>query len=90
MKAKDKLFIALVFILIAASFTLISTRGATSEEIEEFNLVIVERGDTLWSIAKKFANPEQDVRNMIHIIRRVNKLDSAVIHPGDQLLIPSI
>ena len=42
---------------------------------------VVKRGDSLWRIARKLDSTPA-------IIKRANELDSNLIHPGDQLLIP--
>ncbi|MGY1826855.1 LysM peptidoglycan-binding domain-containing protein [Blastococcus sp. SYSU DS0541] len=49
--------------------------------------VIVEPGDTLWSIAGAVAEG-RDVRDVIVDIRRLNRLDTAQITPGQVLLLP--
>ena len=45
-------------------------------------------GDTLWDIAAQHAG-DRDVRQVIHQIQRLNGLDSAQIHPGQVLLVPT-
>jgi nucleoid-associated protein YgaU len=49
--------------------------------------VIVEPGDTLWSIAGAVAEG-RDVRDVIVDIRQLNGLDTAQITPGQVLLLP--
>ncbi|WP_236830120.1 LysM peptidoglycan-binding domain-containing protein [Blastococcus sp. KM273128] len=49
--------------------------------------VIVEPGDTLWSIAGAAAGG-RDVRDVIVDIRRLNGLESAAIDPGQVLMLP--
>lgn len=51
--------------------------------------VYIEPGDTLWSIAKANLPPKTDIRDFIHEIRLINKLDSALIIEGDSLLVPA-
>ncbi|NLW17694.1 MAG: LysM peptidoglycan-binding domain-containing protein [Firmicutes bacterium] len=50
---------------------------------------VVQQGDTLWSIAKSHSSPEQDIRLIVYRIRKLNKLDSPVIYPGQCLLLPA-
>ena len=49
--------------------------------------VVVEPGDTLWSIAAAVAG-DGDVRAVVHTIRRINGLDGAPIMPGQVLQLP--
>jgi 2-phospho-L-lactate transferase/gluconeogenesis factor (CofD/UPF0052 family) len=50
--------------------------------------VVVETGDTLWSIASSVAGEERDVRVVVDEIRRHNGLDDAVLVPGQVLELP--
>ncbi|CAH2213622.1 cell division suppressor protein YneA [Tepidibacter aestuarii] len=58
------------------------------KNIVEYETVNVIQGDTLWNIAKENIPEKEDIRKYIYMIRKVNNLESANIHPGDQLLIP--
>lgn len=48
----------------------------------------VRPGDTLWALADLAAAPGVDKRELVWLVKRVNRLDSALIHPGQVLLIP--
>lgn len=50
--------------------------------------VIVQPGDTLWSIAKGAA-PGDDVRATIERIATLNNLDSKSVVPGQTLVVPA-
>jgi hypothetical protein len=50
---------------------------------------VVRPGDTLWSIAARFA-PSTDPRIAIDAITVANRLDPAALVPGQQLAIPSV
>lgn len=51
--------------------------------------VVVRSGDTLWELAKAHGPEDADPRETVHRIRKVNGLTTAVIRPGQQLLIPT-
>lgn len=51
---------------------------------------IVERGDTLWGLAERFAPNSMDLREYVFRLRRLNDLQhSATIQPGQRLYLPS-
>jgi nucleoid-associated protein YgaU len=50
--------------------------------------VVVESGDTLWSIAGALAGTGQDVRAVVDELREVNGLVSSELVPGQVLLLP--
>lgn len=48
---------------------------------------VVEQGDTLWTIARRYSTERHDVRKVIDIIEEINDC-TATIYPGDWLDIP--
>lgn len=69
--------------------TIFTGESANSNDLEKYYQITVQSGDTLWEIAKKYVSPEEDVRNLILQIRRINDLKSAEILPGLMILIPA-
>lgn len=54
-----------------------------------YSSILIERGDTLWSIASEHMIPEYDrVEEYIEEIRRLNHLTSDGIYAGEYLTIP--
>jgi nucleoid-associated protein YgaU len=49
--------------------------------------VVVESGDTLWSIAREVA-PEEDTRAVVDAIEAVNELEGTLLVPGQVLQLP--
>jgi hypothetical protein len=47
----------------------------------------VQPGESLWSVAQRIA-PENDPREVIQQIRRLNDLESSQLQVGQQLLLP--
>jgi hypothetical protein len=50
--------------------------------------VVVQYGDTLWSIASSVAGPGDDVRAVVAEIRQVNDLPGSDLEPGQVLQLP--
>jgi nucleoid-associated protein YgaU len=49
-------------------------------------VVVVQPGDTLWSIARRVA-PDRDTRQVVAALRRINALPTADVQPGQRLTI---
>ncbi len=49
--------------------------------------VVVQSGDTLWSVATSVAG-DDDVRDVVEQIRQLNHLDGTVLQPGQVLRLP--
>ena len=76
--------------LVAAALFMGLNSGAASGSTSSQPLqkVTVVGGETLWGLANEIA-PKSDPRDVIANIMSVNRLTTADIQPGEQLLIPS-
>ena len=50
--------------------------------------VVVEPGDTVWSIAGEVAGVDQDVRTVVDAIEELNDLEGSALVPGQVLALP--
>ena len=74
----------------AAVLILLLAKGADAgNEMLETEGYTVVSGDTLWGVAETVAGPDVDVRELVYDIKRLNKLDTALIHPGQVLVVPA-
>jgi LysM repeat protein len=48
----------------------------------------VASGETLWEIASTLVSPGESTQSVVNRILQLNHMDSATIHPGDQILVP--
>lgn len=78
-------------VALAVAGLLMSRTGGTATEPSEpvgQRSIVVQPGQTLWSIAKDVA-PGRDIREVIYEIRRINGLDSAMVRSGQTLELPT-
>lgn len=78
----------LLMVTLMAFFLLLATSvnaGTPQSEPVEYR---VQSGDTLWGIAEQVAEPGEDVRAVIHDMRRLNGLASSSLSIGQTLLLP--
>jgi len=54
----------------------------------EYKPVYIKEGDTLWSISKEYLIDDMDIRQYIDEVIRYNNLESAMIKPGQVILMP--
>jgi nucleoid-associated protein YgaU len=66
---------------------LVSGGGASDLRLAGGTSVVVEPGDTLWSIASSL-DGDSDVRTLIDEIQELNGLDGAELVPGQKLQLP--
>lgn len=81
--------LVLVLMLVISGFTVVGNVFANSVSLTKPQKeIVVERGDTLWSIA--LANKPEDMRTVVYIegIMKANGLDDTGIKAGDILAVP--
>ena len=61
---------------------------AFAQGAAEYEVVIAQKGDTLWDIAAKHNYADRDVRAVVDKIMRANDMHSADIRVGDRINIP--
>lgn len=86
---KKKGFTLLAILVATSTVISISTSfmnyTSKKEKIQRYETYVVQQGDTLWSIAKKYT--EGDPRKLIYEIREHNKI-TPIIREGQVIEIP--
>ena len=79
---------AMIFVLGAAVFLGASSMATNHSGVQQpTRVVMVESGDTLWGIAADLA-ADGEVREMVHTIKEINALDSAMLVAGQEIYVP--
>ncbi len=75
----------------AGAFTALSSQGQAeaSNQVSsaQFQYITVHGGDTLWSVAQKYAG-DVDTRDWIAELVTLNALDQAALQPGQRIALP--
>ncbi len=83
--------LAVIVALAVAGLLMRLTSGTATQQRPEpvgQRSIVVQPGQTLWSIAKDVA-PDRDIREVIYEIRQINGLDSAMVRSGQTLVLPA-
>lgn len=85
-KSKARFFVSL-FIFFCIFHTLINfvTVKVFSYQEPQYEDVIISKGDTLWSIAKRL---DGNIQENIYQIQKINNLDNCSIYVGQTLKVP--
>ena len=71
-----------------ATWRMVKTTGERTHRSTAWQLVIVQPGDCLWSIARRHGPRDRDLRAVVHEIRRINALSSENLRIGQSLVVP--
>ena len=67
----------------------VEAMGNTTDREKFYTSIIVEKGDTLWSIADEYMSDEYEDRDsFMDEVREMNHLTGSIIHVDSTLLIP--
>ena len=80
--------LALLLAVTTALAGLVAAPGQAADRAGTAPTVVVRPGDTLWSIARRYA-PRRDPFETIDDIRRINGINGYTVHPGQRLTLPS-
>ena len=72
---------------VAASFAAPGAVANGAESTQEFPYVLVQSGDSLWSIAAELA-PAADTRDVVAEIQRLNQMAAGDLQAGDSIAVP--
>ena len=78
--------IAMILVTTVMSFSALSSGDKKS--YDEFEVVYVRPGDTLWSIAEEFYGSDMDMREAVYMIKECSEIESSSLTIGQKLLVP--
>ena len=84
---KSLIILSLTALIILMIIWAASTLGNSQKQIN-YKTITVENGQSLWEIARNNYGPEYDLRKIIYKIKKINKLENAVLHPGQEIKLP--
>lgn len=61
---------------------------SAADEIYTTRMVTVYSGDTMWDIASRWAEDDEDVRAVIYRICEANGLQNTDLQPGQKIMVP--
>lgn len=87
------LVVGLIYVMLSSTFGAGQSAQATNtapavSQIGEFKYITVMQGDTMWSIASRYA-PEQDAWTFISDVKALNNLSDSLLSPGQRLALPN-
>ncbi len=80
--------VLILLLALTSIFFLLGNTGS-ADEIQAVSSVVVQPGDTLWSIAEGIAEPGSDIREVVSDVKTLNSLSTSSLHIGQSLLIPA-
>ncbi len=80
--------IALAALSLMVTLPTLSSMHLYAASAQRYTTVMVQPGDTLWSIASAHTGSNADIQETIDRISEANHLQAASLQPGERLRIP--
>lgn len=80
-------FFGFIFLVTVVASLLIYTISVSGYKDPQYKEVVVNSGDTLWSIAEKYSN-NKDIRHFIYNLEKINHIDSGTLYADTVILVP--
>lgn len=82
-------FVLIMMLLtVTAANTILGLNNAEGQTKNQYAVVEVLYGDTIWDIAREHLSNDMDLRDAVHIIMSVNNITAEELQPGQTLKIP--
>lgn len=87
-KLRFSIFLLLVFTVgFFSCYSILGCGVAYSKSNEDYITYVVDKGDTLWGIARENTKKGEDVREVIYEIEKYNNINAHII-AGQEIKIP--
>lgn len=80
-------FLIFIFIILLFNFLIQFNQVNAASQIETIE-VRVNKGDTVWEIAKKFKSENEDTRKMVYLINKINDLEGRYLQVDETIKVP--
>ena len=87
LKNRNRFYVFVMLVTVTLSFIFFAATVNGSDTKATYTTVTVEKGDTLWDLAREY-NKEGDIRQYIHKIEKANNITDSTIFEGDILKLP--
>lgn len=89
---KKKIMLSTIVLMVILFFIILNI-GALTNRVEgyeepQYIEIVVQSGDTIWSLVREYASKDKDIRESIYEIGVINNLSSYDIFPGQVIKVP--
>lgn len=88
-KLRFTIFLSVVTILLLSMYMgIVGIIDAKGNTVEQFEVVYISSGDSLWSVAKDYTPDDMDIREYVYKVAKFNNIDPGAIQTGDKIKMP--
>ncbi len=88
-KFRFTLFLIILFLIVFTSVNgLLGYNNVNGSSMNEYYVIKISDGDTLWNIATEYGPDNQDIRDTVYEICELNEMQASDLEAGQKILIP--
>jgi LysM repeat protein len=80
--------LVMILLTVTATNTVLGLNNAEGQTKDQYTVIEVLYGDTIWDIAREHLSEDMDLRDAVHIIMSINNISAEDLQPGQTLKIP--
>ena len=88
-KIRFSIFLAFIAVLILSTYmAFVGVTDAQGDTVERYEIISVNDGDSLWTLAKNHVPKDMDIREYVYHVAKYNDVDPGDLNPGDKIKLP--
>ena len=88
-KIRFSIFLAFISVLILSTYmAFVGVTDAQGDTVERYEIISVNDGDSLWTLAKNHVPKDMDIREYVYHVAKYNDVDPGDLKPGEKIKLP--
>ncbi|MFR5262869.1 MAG: LysM peptidoglycan-binding domain-containing protein [Christensenellales bacterium] len=88
-KIRFSIFLAFIAVLILSTYmAFVGVTDAQGDTVERYEIISVNDGDSLWTLAKNHVPKDMDIREYVYHVAKYNDVDPGDLNPGEKIKLP--
>ncbi len=88
-KIRFSIFLAFIAVLILSTYmAFVGVTDAQGDTVERYEIISVNDGDSLWTLAKNHVPKDMDIREYVYHVAKYNDVDPGDLNQGDKIKLP--
>ena len=88
-KIRFSIFLAFIAVLILSTYmAFVGVTDAKGDTVERYEIISVNDGDSLWTLAKNHVPKDMDIREYVYHVAKYNDVDPGDLNPGEKIKLP--
>lgn len=84
---KKRMILTIIAVIIISMLTITAKSSRTSYTERQTEEIYINRGETLWTLGRKYCSENEDVRDWISAVKQLNGMKSGTVYAGQTITV---